>query len=103
MASKEVITSKEALKELKKVLAPFQWIDFKTQKETGCCIYQKHLDIIEKDLKALVVLKDLFDFDFALRFPSNQPMLKITNKRTNEYWEISITQEEFDLLKEVFE
>ena len=58
---------------------------------------------IAKELKALVVLKDLFDFDFALRFPSNQPMLRIENKRTNEYWEIPITQEKYDLLKEVLE
>ncbi len=50
---------KEALEELKKELAPFQWIDFKTQKETGCCIYQKHLDIIEKDLEKLEKLKDI--------------------------------------------
>jgi len=57
--------------------------------------------IIEKELKILVVLKDLFDFDFALRFPSNQPMLRITNKRTNEYWEMPISKEEYDLLKEV--
>lgn len=56
---------------------------------------------IEKELKALEIIKDLFDFDFALRFPSNQPMLRITNKRTNEYWEIPITQEKQDLLKEV--
>ena len=63
---------------------------------------ENQIIIIGKDLKALVVLKDLFDLDFALRFPSNQPMLKITNKRTNEYWEISITQEKFNLLKEVF-
>lgn len=51
--------------------------------------------------KALKVAKNLFDFDFALRFPNNQPMLKITNKLTNEYWEVPITQEEYDLLKEV--
>ena len=55
----------------------------------------------KKKLKALVVLKDLFDFDFALRFPTNQPMLRITNKLTNEYWEIPITQKGYDLLKEV--
>ena len=80
---------------------------------TACnhCQYQKSKDCvkggfciwndIEKDLKALVVLKGLFGFDFALRFPSNQPMLRIINKRTNEYWEIPISKEEYDLLKEV--
>lgn len=70
------------------------------QKASKQCFY-RYCEEIKKDLEALVVLKDLFDFDFALRFPSNQPMLKITNKRTNEYWEIPIIQEEFDLLKEV--
>ncbi len=58
-------------------------------------------DKLMKKEKALVVLKDLFDFDFALRFPSNQPMLRIENKRTNEYWEIPVTKEEYDLLKEM--
>lgn len=62
-------------------------------------VTQEELTELEKELKALIVLKDLFDFDFALRFPSNQPMLRIANKRTNEYWEIPVTQEEYDLLK----
>ena len=69
------------------------------QKKSKQCVF-RYCDDIKKELKALVVLKDSFDFDFALRFPSNQPMLKITNKRTNEYWEIPITKEEFDLLKD---
>lgn len=63
-------------------------------------IFENELSIIEKELKALEIIKDLFDFDFALRFPNNQPMLRITNKRTNEYWEIPISKEKHDLLKE---
>ena len=61
----------------------------------------------EKKLKALEYIKDLFDFDFAIRFGNNQPMLRITNKLYEKlgkpfyYWEIPITQEKYDLLKEV--
>lgn len=55
----------------------------------------------EKQLKALETIRELFDFDFALRFPNNQPMLMITNKRTNEYWEIPIPKEKYDSLKKV--
>ena len=62
--------------------------------------WKQDVGYIEKELKALEIIKDLFDFDFALRFPSNQPMLRITNKRTNEYWEIPLTKE-YELLKEV--
>lgn len=58
-------------------------------------------DIIKKELKALDVIKELFDFDFALRFPNNQPMLMITNKKTKEYWELPISKETQDILKEV--
>ena len=78
-------------------------LDFKLRgrHETAPYIQETKWDTIEKELKALVVLKDLFDFDFALRFPSNQPMLRIENKRTNEYWEIPVAQEKYDLLKEV--
>lgn len=59
------------------------------------------VSVIEKELKALESVKELFDFDFAIRFPTNQPMLRIMNKRTNEYWEIPIPKEKHDLLKEV--
>ena len=82
------MTGLEILQDIKS--KPFSWEKLKDS-----------LDIIENELKILVVLKDLFDFDFALRFPSNQPMLRITNKRTNEYWEMPISKEEYDLLKEV--
>ena len=58
------------------------------------------LEDIAKRLNALEIIKDLFNFDFALRFPTNQPMLKITNKQTKEYWEIPISKEH-ELLKEV--
>ena len=64
---------------------------------------KQNYELVKKYLQALVVLKDLFDFDFALRFPDNQPMLKITNKRTNEYWELPISKEEYELLKEVLQ
>ena len=49
----------------------------------------------------LEFIKELFDFDFAIRVGNNQPMLMITNKKTNDYWEIPITKEKYDLLKEV--
>ena len=84
----------DALQDLRYDVSMSQDINYK--------IANEECDIIEKELKALVVLKDLFDFDFALRFPSNQPMLRIENKRTNEYWEIPVAQEKYDLLKEVF-
>lgn len=91
------------------------------ERRYGKDVFSKQIPIIEKALeegemaqfklkslgnfvlkdKALGVVKNLFDFDFALRFPNNQPMLKITNKRTNEYWEVPITQEQYDLLNEV--
>lgn len=54
---------------------------------------------IEKN-RALEFIKELFDFDFALRFPNNQPMLMIINKKTKEYWELPISKEKQDLLKE---
>lgn len=57
--------------------------------------------ILGKVIKAFEIIKELFDFDFALRFPNDQPMLMITNKKTNDYWEIPITKEKYDLLKEV--
>lgn len=79
--------------------------EFKNQQQ-GVNVYaNEYLDIIEKEFKekektdkVLEVIKDLFDFDFAIRFPDNQNMLRITNKRTSEYWEIPITQEQSDLL-----
>ena len=64
------------------------------------CIEQALKDK-EKTDEALENIKELFDFDFALRFPTNQPMLRITNKRTNEYWELPVSKETQDLLKEV--
>ncbi len=51
-------------------------------------------------IKSLDIIKELFDFDFALRFGSNQPMLMIINKKTNEYWELPISKDKWDLLKE---
>ena len=58
-------------------------------------------DIKQKKLKALKVIEELFDFHFALRFPSNQSMLRITNKQTNEYWEIPVAEEKYNSLKKV--
>ena len=52
--------------------------------------------------KAFKIIKELFDFDFAIRFGDNQPMIKITNKRNGQYWELPETTEIWDLLKEVF-
>ena len=46
----------------------------------------------------LGIIFNHFDFDAAIRYGNNQPMLKITNKRTNEYWELPITKNEYDLI-----
>jgi len=54
-----------------------------------------------KKLKAFEIIKELFDFDFAIRYGDNQPMIKITNKRNGQYWELPETTEICDLLKEV--
>lgn len=67
-------------------------------------LFSSAIILIQEDYRkarALEGLKELFDFDFALRFPNNQPMLRITNKRTNEYWEIPIPKEKYDSLKKV--
>ena len=58
---------------------------------------------LERDKKLIVleIIKELFDFDFAIRFGNNQPMLKIINKRTNEYWELPIPKDKYYILKEV--
>lgn len=49
----------------------------------------------------LEIIFNHFDFDAAIRYGNNQPMLKITNKRTNEYWELPIAKEKYDLLMKV--
>lgn len=54
-----------------------------------------------KQLKALEIIKELFYFDFAIRFGDDQPMIKITNKRNGQYWELPETTEIWNLLKEV--
>lgn len=56
---------------------------------------------IERELKAFEVIDSLFNFSTALRFPDNQPMLMIVNKRKNEYWEIPLTKEQYETMKEV--
>lgn len=62
---------------------------------------------ITKKLKALEIIRELFDFDFAIRYGNNQPILRITNKLYEKlgkpfyYWELPITQEQADRLKEV--
>lgn len=57
-------------------------------------------DLIKLD-KFIEVIKGLFDFDFAIRYGDNQPMIKITNKRNGQYWELPETTEICDLLKEI--
>lgn len=61
------------------------------------------LEKVEKSLKSLEVLDKYVDTSVALRFPTNEPILKITNRRTNEYWEMPITKEEYDTIMEVNE
>ena len=74
--------------------------DYEEMKHSFNIITCENGDLL-KYKRALDIIKELFDFDFALRFPNNQPMLRITNKLTKEYWEIRLEQEEYDLLKEV--
>lgn len=64
-------------------------------------ICEKPYKIVKNALKSLEIIKELFDFDFAIRFGDNQPMIKITNKRNGQYWELPETTEICDLLKEV--
>lgn len=65
--------------------------------------YNDAKKIVEKELKACETIKELFDFSTALRFPDNQPMLMIVNKRKNEYWEIPLTKEQYESMKEALE
>lgn len=60
-------------------------------------------DKVVKTKKALEIIKELFEFDFALRFPNNQPMIMITNKYGGSYFEIPISKEKYDALKEVLD
>ena len=69
--------------------------------ETALKNYEEMILDYKKKLEALEIIKELFDFDFALRFGSNQPMFMIINKRTNEYWELPISKEKYDSLKGV--
>lgn len=64
---------------------------------------EKVMKLLSKEIeknRALVIIKELFEFDFALRFPNNQPMLMITNKYGGSYFEIPISKDKYDLLKE---
>ena len=61
------------------------------------------LEKFDKSLETLEVLDKYVYADVALRFPTNEPILKIANRRTNEYWEIPITKEEYDTIKKVDE
>lgn len=63
-------------------------------------MWREDFQAIETALEALEIINELFDFDFAIRFGDNQPMIKITNKRNGQYWELPILKEKFDLLKE---
>jgi uncharacterized membrane protein len=65
--------------------------------------FLEKLERAEKSLEALEVLDKYVDTSVALRFPTNEPILKITNRRTNEYWEVPITKEEYDTIAEINE
>jgi uncharacterized membrane protein len=65
--------------------------------------FLEKLERAEKSLEALEVLDKYVDTSVALRFPTNEPILKITNRRTNEYWEVPITKEEYDTIMEINE
>ena len=49
------------------------------------------------DENILLLLKNHLGFDFAVRFGNNQTMMRVTNKRTKEYWEIPIPKNDYDL------
>lgn len=86
-----------SLENLRKQSTTHRWLEQQFEKEW--------LDSVERELQALLetidIIKELFDFDFATKFPNNQPMLMITNKHDGSYFEIPITKEKYDLLKEM--
>lgn len=82
---------------LKKIESPLtkEYLTYENKELRG------HIDRLIIEHKALEIIKELFDFDFAIRFGNNQSMLMIINKRTNEYWELPISKDKYDLLKEI--
>lgn len=96
--------------EIKEIARRYNWDDItgeifnvKTDKKYRDLFNSAIVNIQEdyRKARALETIRELFDFDFALRFSNNQPMLMITNKRTNEYWEMPIPREKYDSLKKV--
>lgn len=63
--------------------------------------FLEKLERAEKSLVALEILDKYVDTSVALRFPTNEPILKITNRRTGEYWEVPITKEEYYTITEI--
>jgi hypothetical protein len=64
-------------------------------------VTEEELIELEKELKVLNIFKELFDFDLAFRFPNNQPMLMIANKHGGGSFFVTISEDKYDLLKEV--
>lgn len=58
----------------------------------------------KRTIKELNLIKEELDFDVALRYPTNEPMLRITTKRAKnkQYIETPISRELYDLLKRFF-
>lgn len=86
------MTGIESLEEIKKGIA-------------NCCYdgkklgyYKPHFDTIEKELKALEIIKENDISFFWLKYCNN---VKEYNQKVEDF--LSITEEEFELIKEVLE
>lgn len=82
----------KALEELKKQSETHRWLEQQFEKEW--------LDIIEKELKALEIIKekgiDVIELEYAKK-------AKTYNEHTKMRYSKDYTEEEFKLIKEIFE
>ena len=47
-------------------------------------------------LRLLKLYNRYINVDYALRYPTNEPMMKVTNKKTGEYWELPMSDEDYN-------